>query len=57
MALQPIEGQDSKLTVSLASTCLQTEMKNNPASLGVTCGQQVESPAVAGILNRDYRYK
>ena len=38
------------MTASLTPICLQIEMKNFPASLGVKCGHQA-------ILGREYRYK
>ena len=44
-------------TAGITSTFSQTEMKNNPARLGVTCDHHVNSPAVVGFLNRDYFYK
>ena len=40
--LLSIEGQGLELTAGLTSICLQTEVKDHPASLGVTFGQHVE---------------
>ena len=39
------------------ATCSKTEINEHPVSLGVTCCQYVESPAVVGLLDRNYRYK
>ena len=51
----PIEGQG--LTVSgHTSTCPQTEMKDHPACLRVTC-QHARPPAFVGFLDQDCRYK
>ena len=38
--------RDCQSTADLTSTCPQREVKDHPASLGVTCGQLVELPAV-----------
>ena len=40
-------------TNGLTSTCRQTEIKDNPASIGETYGQHVDSPAVDGFLYRN----
>ena len=37
------------------SSCLQTEVKDHPASLGVICGQCTLNPIVIGFLGWDYR--
>jgi hypothetical protein len=44
-------------TASIMFTYLQTEVNGHPASLGVTCGQHVESPAVVCFLDHNYYYK
>ena len=42
----------------LTSICPQTEVKDHPASLRVTCCQYTTSPPVVfGFLDRNYRYK
>ena len=41
---------------SCTSTCTETEVYDHPATLGVTCGQHVESPTVVGYLEWNYRY-
>ena len=44
-------------TADLTFTCSKTEIKNYPAGLGVNCGQHVDSLAIVGFLDRDYRYR
>ena len=44
MMLQPFEYQGFQPIAGLTSSCLQTEVKDHPASLGVTCSQQIEFP-------------
>ena len=48
MACQP--------TIGLTAIYLQTKLKDHLPGLGVTCGQQVELPAVIGFLDLDYRF-
>ena len=38
-------------TAGLIFTCLLIEMKDHPASLRVTCDQQVKSEVIVGFLN------
>ena len=54
MVVHPIEGEGLLLTSSLSSVCLQTEMNDPPASLGVTYGWRVAPPAIVGFLEWDY---
>ena len=43
-------------TDDITFTCPMTEMKDHSASLGITCGKQVESPSRT-FLYQKYRYK
>ena len=47
----------SKPKAGLTSTFPQTEMKDHPASLGVTCDKHVDLPAISSFIARDYSYK
>ena len=42
-AQQPIEFRAYQPTADLTPTCPQTEVNDNPTSLGVMCGEHVES--------------
>ena len=35
----------------------QTEVKDHPASLGMTCSQHAESPAAFGFVEQDHCFK
>ena len=42
-------------TTDLSFTCLKTVLKDHPVNLGVVSAQHDESPAVAGVLDQDYK--
>ena len=52
----PLRALAYQPTSGLTSTCPQIEVKYNPTSLEMTCGQHVESSAVV-LEDQDYRYK
>ena len=46
----PVIARACQLLAGLTSTCPQSEVNEHLASLGMICGQYVESPAVVGIM-------
>ena len=46
----PLRIRACQQTAGLTFTCSQSDLNYHPASLGVTCGQHFESPAVFSFL-------
>ena len=57
MLYSPLRALAYRPTAGLSSTCPLTEVKDHPASLGLTHGSMLNFPATVGFLDQNYCYK
>ena len=52
----PLRASACQPTDGVTFTFQRIEVRDHPASLGVTCDQHIEFQGIVDLLNRDYRY-